>query len=272
MNATRVVRTHAVTNADGSRAYEAVIPFERDKGFIRVYSRAYSGDVNTQVVIERACGNMVRIRCAISREDAAQHDMRLTDAYFSQYDWIWVPWYTNVINDFPGCFKSERIATCRGGNRLDIDLRVSGLFAITIPLDADIEVEVLKGDITYLTHPDICKSRVHVRANDVNICGDDGMSAPEGERWTYYWGTHDDALTRLTTNNGKCTLPHAPCGDQAHRETWALLRNRRNDVEEEPNVEAVRSRRRVAVARRVRKWVIEPHLTRIKRRSSTKHA
>ncbi len=44
------------------------------------------------------------------------------------------------------------------------------------------------------------KTKLHVTAKIVNICGDNGSSTPEGQSWDYYqFGSKCDPVTHIST-------------------------------------------------------------------------
>lgn len=214
------MHTTTIFDTKEGRTYIDTIPFLRDRGFVQIVS---SQDGKLNLSIERNPENSVKIQANITAAEALRFDGsystkssgvgyisplsagKTCEQHKTRYEQK--PWWTDVINTFEDFKKFNRNDSVRGDNRLLIDIREPGNYYVTIPNDCDINVELQFGNITYVTPPkshqpmkvndqssntqtdtNYVDTKLYIKGNSVNICGDSGSSIPPYQSWSYYWG------------------------------------------------------------------------------------
>jgi hypothetical protein len=147
----------------------------------------------------------VSVAAVLRNEIVTLADKSLNDATYKNYNWTWLPWWDDTIKDLKNFKKVERIEELRGGgSRLELRLDEPGEYHITIPHDADINLELSEGDIEYRS---LEATKLYIEGSRVNYCGNSGSVTSQGESWYYYWGTDSDPVTRLITKKGNVSVP-----------------------------------------------------------------
>lgn len=195
------------------RTYIGTYRFARDQGLVRVDDEQCSDCPTTKiekVTVVRHNRNEVIVKAILSKATVATTDRSERDNDSKKYNWVWVPWLDDtIIDDMAKYASPERNDTIRGGNRLRLTLRAEGSYRIIVPDDADVEVNLSRGDMEYESSPAQNPSRLHIQGRTVNRWGINGSSTDEGENWDYsvHCCNTINPITSLVTKKGNVTVP-----------------------------------------------------------------
>jgi hypothetical protein len=232
-NSSKITSKTSTDEVTVGKTYSTVYPFAASKGLIRIKDYAcwrtdrdhtlypgclYPNDCqNIVVTIERRAGNEVTVEALLDKrivelvdksEDVSKqrvwHKLHTPNNFYKDSGLIWVPWLDNTITDIHNWLKKERSSTMRGDNRLDLTLNEPGHYRITIPQDADIEIDLSEGDMRYTSR---AATELSIESSTVNYGGNSGSHGPSGERWHYCWGPKGAPITTLKTKKGHIELP-----------------------------------------------------------------
>lgn len=201
-------------------------------GLIRLYQK--DKDSETKVVINRVQNQPLTIIASIESKLAENKyiwsavDLQKKIAPSS----VPLPWYSNAktyksnkVTDDNGTLNVLQMLNFKGGNRIDIELKSPGFYAIDVPHDADLETYFESANVIY--DNDSYKTCLSVDCKSVNICGDNGSSTEKRQRWDYYsFGTGSDPLTKIKTK-GNVILPTKKVlsvMDYSHYMVWKKLK------------------------------------------------
>lgn len=171
-------------------------------------------DCSFKLIIQRHKQNYVDVHAIIKKEIAdviddsnpnqiKWHELHYPNSGFSGIlkgdDYQWVPWNDDAIYKNNDEFKKKRCPMLRGENRLNLLLTVPGVYTVTIPEDADLNVKLNNGNIDYNSaSPTFLK----IKSKTVNKYGQDGYHCNNLNVWNYFRGSPDrHPVTNLSAKN-----------------------------------------------------------------------
>ncbi|MBA3954952.1 hypothetical protein H0X48_06555 [Candidatus Dependentiae bacterium] len=182
------VHEQSIDKATGKVVYKNSYLLSKPKGLIKIESNLMQNKP-IAVVITRHKSNTVIVARTTSSEHITAADKQPIIQSSTQY-----------------------AALLRGTNRLYLSFEEPGVYSVAVPNDADIEVNQLEGDISYISDK---PTWLTIRGTTVNQVGHNGnliRPSPNNKllknvnEWEYYWGSKSDPLTRLVTQNGHITV------------------------------------------------------------------
>ncbi len=168
-----------------SKTYKGTYPVDTPKGLVNVRAVLYTEKPTPEVniTLDRHSLQQVIIWATLCQKIVLTHDESETDDLCKRNNWTWLPWWDDAVCHSDDLFKPSMRTKLRGNNRLTVEIRTPGTYHITIPDDADAQVQTNYGNINY-------KSRVptllEIESKTVNIWGSSGCSTEHRERWSYY--------------------------------------------------------------------------------------
>lgn len=193
--------------------YSATYQLPAQKGLVLVsfpyfkYKDRFSKP-SSKVIVDRHKERTVLVKAVIDKAliSCEKYDV---DTYCKDGEYkIETPWGDDSTKDMDHFREAERYDIIRGnGSRLGICIDTQGEYSITVPFDADIEVDLAWGDVEYACteYP----TKLFVEASKVNRWGDSGKYTSKKQSWQYYefYRSDVDPITKLVTKKGVGFVP-----------------------------------------------------------------
>lgn len=206
-----VASSTSISETTGLTEYMTTYPFSNQQGLVRLtdplahYERVEGQKM--KITVARHLSNTVVVKAFLNQAQIKRMDHELD----KESGYTRVPWCDDaIITDFSTYFstylKAKRRDKIRAGNRLAVRLDYPVHYHVTVPHDADVEVALTEGDITYETGRTV-PTKLSIKGSSVSYWGQNGSSTSNGESWDYCWGGETDPITKLETQKGHIELP-----------------------------------------------------------------
>lgn len=223
MGGNTVRETH-VDPGTGERTYRTTYPFLLNNGLVKIHEEPIMYSLQSRY--PEVCKQM-----KITVERNAVQQVVVTAKFKKECSDIWQANGSICGSKDEPRFPMEDDTVCkdglkdkctvRAGNRLNMKLKTPADYHIQVPQDADLKVDVTRGDIHYTSDSRI-PTKLSVQSSTVTYWGDNGSSrlidqtlmeclrgeTPKRiETWDYFWGSSENPKTTLKTKEGHVTLP-----------------------------------------------------------------